>query len=133
MEREIQYACTYCNDACMCELFDAGDGMYVCLRGRKKDARRCSRQVSTGSRLESRANYPLLRFPSRTSLPLSSKFLLFDRLLAYLPTYLPTYLLALSSSFSSSPSSSSSSSVSSSTLTTPPSSSFVILFFPDAK
>ena len=68
-----------CGCACTC----------VC-EGERKMRSRCSRQVSAGSRLESRANYPLLRFPSHSLL--SSKFLLFDRLLAYLPTYLPTFL-----------------------------------------
>lgn len=66
----------------------------MCLRGRKKDARRCSRQVSTGSRLESRANYPLLRFP----IPLSACLLLSSSCLtACLLTYLPTcsFLLLL--------------------------------------
>lgn len=93
-----------CGCACTC----------VC-EGERKMRSRCSRQVSAGSRLESRANYPLLRFPSHSLL--SSKFLLFDRLLAYLPTYLPSYppTCSSSSSFPSSSSSSSSSSFSSST------------------
>ena len=79
---------------------------YVCLRGRKKDALEMFSPGQHGVTLGIQSKLS----PPSFSLPylLSSKFLLFDRLLAYLPTYLPTYLLTYPPTCSSFPSSSSS-------------------------
>ena len=75
---------------CVCELRVM---VYIRVFARAKE--RCAEMFSPGQHgvtlgIQSKLSPP--SFSSRTSFPLSSKFLLFDRLLAYLPTYLPTYL-----------------------------------------